>query len=859
VDGQAIDKADPAAIIAVIFGASEFPYADALSPSPAFEGSASAFAAYLQSEQGFRLPAARVLNLFDNESNVIDQNDRLIAHLLENDDASDLIIYYVGHGGFLPDREYFLALRSTKRGAESITGLRIRALAHSLEEHFPGKRVFLILDCCFAGEAVAQFQGGELTSIVENKTFDALPASGTSLLVAASKDDPAIAPMGSDYTMFSDCFLAALKQGLVDGEQKLSLADVGELVQKLVRDKFGLRSVRPEIHSPRQTGGDVAKTPLFPNPAYAPPKPKRLPGEIHDALRNPIADIRQAAIRPLGQFLISSDQALADLARTELERLASTDDSRSVQQRAREALQSWTAAPGQKEPPHAGKRTTERKKPAHADEPAPIESKATPSSPRKLPTFRFLVAIIAFLFVFMLVMQAFLTPSQRDIGKDRTSSSPEAESQPPAVETGARDRAQQLKDLETRAAKPLEEMLSPAKRDPAPGRAANPAPAKAVEPSGEAKTAQSGNPAALKRQIQEREIIRSLLAEAEDDLQHDRLTSPKDNNAVQRYRAVLDRDPGNEAARAGLTRVVSRYVTLADGAMGAGKIAKAETYLAKAEAIAPATPELVTMRARLEKERPAAKREKVQALLTDAQRHYQLAEQGSSTFERAMELYRTALDLDPGNRDASAGIGRVLDTYLYRAEALIDEHKLDQAAAYLAKAREVDSGNAVLASLSAKLERLRTVPAQLSFAVFPFESLSNCHYSVRDEVTDAAKAIVGDQSQAKIGYSYYAEGADASRIPRTGALWSDNAVRREPMIDTVRKAGRNLGVNGVLMVWFKCSQSQYVPVDTYQVEVYLIDVDRDSVYRAKEYFLDTKRAVNTVFDQFFAAYGIGPG
>ena len=96
-----------------------------------------------------------------------------------------MVFYYVGHGGFLADREYFLVLRSTKKGREQLRGLRIRALAQLLKEHAPQHRVYLILDCCFAGEAVREFRSGELGLLLEKETFDAMCATGTALLVAA--------------------------------------------------------------------------------------------------------------------------------------------------------------------------------------------------------------------------------------------------------------------------------------------------------------------------------------------------------------------------------------------------------------------------------------------------------------------------------------------------------------------------------------------------------------------------------------------------------------------------------------------------------------------------------------------------
>ena len=61
------------------------------------------------------------------------------------------------------------------------------------------------------------------------------------------------------------------------------------------------------------------------------------------------------------------------------------------------------------------------------------------------------------------------------------------------------------------------------------------------------------------------------------------------------------------------------------------------------------------------------------------------------------------------------------------------------------------------------------------------------------------------------------------------------------------------GVNGVLMVWYKCSHIQQLPADKYEVEVYLIEVAGDRVVRSKEGFLDADRAISNVFDQFFAA------
>jgi tetratricopeptide (TPR) repeat protein len=359
---------------------------------------------------------------------------------------------------------------------------------------------------------------------------------------------------------------------------------------------------------------------------------------------------------------------------------------------------------------------------------------------------------------------------------------------------------------------------------------------------------------------QGREKIRRLLAEAENDLQNNRLTSPKGNNATERYRAVLDLDPGNQDARAGLDRVVSRYIVLVNSAMDGQKLDKAEAYLVKAARIAPTNAELVNVRARIEKARVTDKKRKdIELLLVSAEGDLQQGRLDSPTGSNAVEGYRSVLAIDPDNQAAREGLHRVVGRYLELANRSLVDGDLDRAAGYVVKAEGIGANNPALAELRAELEKARMAVSRLAFAVFPFHTFAICHYPVGGEVTDATEAVIRKQPRAKLQYSYYEEGADASAIPGMHELWSKNIVRRKPMLDIVRKVGRKLGVNGVLMAWYKCSRSQYMSEDTYEVEVYLIDVNRNQVFHAKEKFLDAKRAVSSVFGEFFAAYGVASG
>jgi hypothetical protein len=248
--------------IAILLGAQDYPQYKSLD-NPAFGFSNSSVLSYLQ--DGLQLRAEQILNLFDDPSNVIDLDERISSFLSRHLSCKNIFLFYVGHGGFLTDREYYLAIRSTRQGREHTTGLRIKVLAETLNQFIGDKNLFLILDCCFAGEAMKTFQSTEITALVESKTFDALPEAGTALLVAASKDEPAISPADKKYTMFSESFLKALAEGIPYKSEKLSLHDVAARTQEIIKRKYGQAGVRPEVHSPRQKGIDPAGLPIFPN------------------------------------------------------------------------------------------------------------------------------------------------------------------------------------------------------------------------------------------------------------------------------------------------------------------------------------------------------------------------------------------------------------------------------------------------------------------------------------------------------------------------------------------------------------------------------------------------------------------
>src|SRR5690606_14676305 len=74
---------------------------------------------------------------------------------------------------------------------------------------------------------------------------------------------------------------------------------------------------------------------------------------------------------------------------------------------------------------------------------------------------------------------------------------------------------------------------------------------------------------------------------------------PAGDNALDRYRQVLQLDPGNAVALEGIEAIVLRYVDLADAAMRQGQYDQAETLLGRAASLNPARAELLAARERL--------------------------------------------------------------------------------------------------------------------------------------------------------------------------------------------------------------------------------------------------------------------
>ena len=270
------DEPRPERILAVILGASSYRRAPRLAQGRPFYKSAEDFREYLVASEGLGIPLENIHWLFDDRRSPSDQLQDIREFLeteamrLKNQGTPprDLILYYVGHGLFWGyDHTYSLAIRATDGADEGLTSIRASDLATVIKKSAKFLRKFLILDCCFSASVYKEFMTGPLT-VSRIRLLDQLPTRGTTLLCSASPHDPSLAPVHLPRTMFSDSLLKVLDQGHRACGPRLSLSELGDLVEEHIRDIYKNTGIRPEVHSPDQREGDIAGVPIFPNPAY---------------------------------------------------------------------------------------------------------------------------------------------------------------------------------------------------------------------------------------------------------------------------------------------------------------------------------------------------------------------------------------------------------------------------------------------------------------------------------------------------------------------------------------------------------------------------------------------------------------
>jgi hypothetical protein len=309
--------------LAILLGASQWTMTQ-LESSEAFRHSSVRMQEYFLSADFFNLPRDNVLDLFDNADFgpiQIRTTGRWIAERTEalracGKQVADVILYYVGHGGFIASsNDYYLAVQSTETDFEEATGIRAKDLIDCISRQAAFVRKFIILDCCFAGYAGTLFQAIKLTAAA--RQIVDRPTRGTALLCSSSGERPSKIVSDNSSTMFSGALHRVLTHG--DGRlaPMLSFDDVSDWVWEFLKATYPDDAIRPECHAPDQSEGDLTRFRIFRNPAHrsttrnlpvvVPARPQRKASEQSTA--DETARLRRPE-EPVYQYIFSDDPLL---------------------------------------------------------------------------------------------------------------------------------------------------------------------------------------------------------------------------------------------------------------------------------------------------------------------------------------------------------------------------------------------------------------------------------------------------------------------------------------------------------------------------------------------------------------------
>jgi Caspase domain len=250
------DPVDGSCVLAILLGAANWPGWPELN-NEVFEDSYKAFRAYLG--ESLHLTHAEILDLFgseDSPNTLVDKIEKFLSDAVMTDVATDLIVYYVGHGDTIGlGGEYAILTACAKKNQANSSTFRASYLFDATRIAGRRLRTYFVLDACFSAAAVAAFS-------------QPIGSRGMAILASASSGDKSSAPVGAPATVFTESLLAVLKRGEPERAKKLSLRNLKDLVRDEILARGDDRAVLPELHSPQQRREDVADVGLFPNPAY---------------------------------------------------------------------------------------------------------------------------------------------------------------------------------------------------------------------------------------------------------------------------------------------------------------------------------------------------------------------------------------------------------------------------------------------------------------------------------------------------------------------------------------------------------------------------------------------------------------
>jgi hypothetical protein len=144
-----------------------------------------------------------------------------------------VLLYFSGHGK-APAGGLLLCTTETKATALQATSIRVSDIREAIATT-KAKLVILIFDCCYSGQAVASFKGGDISTHL----WDELGRpEGKYLITSSSMTQPSVELKGDDNSLFTKWLVKGLETWeAARGSEVIYLKDLFDYVKKKVEDE----------------------------------------------------------------------------------------------------------------------------------------------------------------------------------------------------------------------------------------------------------------------------------------------------------------------------------------------------------------------------------------------------------------------------------------------------------------------------------------------------------------------------------------------------------------------------------------------------------------------------------------------
>lgn len=212
---------------------------------------------------------------------------------------------------------------------------------------------------------------------------------------------------------------------------------------------------------------------------------------------------------------------------------------------------------------------------------------------------------------------------------------------------------------------------------------------------------------ALRREITRSRRLDELLAKAERQFASAKLTAPGDDNAYATYREILDLDPQNPRALAGIQDIATHYEEQAHRALTVGRLEEALAAIGQGLQLAPGRSDLLWLQTRINRDLKArVSREPplVASLLAKAQAHMNASRYFHPAGDNAYETYRKVLAIEPDNEQALEGIRRIGQAFEGGTQAKLRSEEIERP---IRQPKQSERIEALLTTAKGQLAELR--------------------------------------------------------------------------------------------------------------------------------------------------------